>query len=79
MAMYSKGMSTRDIEYHLLDIYGVEASPSLISRITDKILPELNEWQSRSLSELYPVVFLMELTSRSKRTARLSISAFTAY
>ncbi|MDR1753444.1 MAG: transposase, partial [Eubacterium sp.] len=39
LAMYAKGMSTRDIEDHLRDIYGVEASASLISRITDKILP----------------------------------------
>ena len=57
LAMYQKGMSVRDIEDHIRDIYGVEASASLISRITDKIMPELNEWQSRPLSEIYPVVF----------------------
>ena len=57
LAMYSKGMSTRDIEDHLRDIYGVDTSASLISRITDKIMPELTEWQSRPLSEIYPVVF----------------------
>ena len=51
--MYSKGMSTRDIEDHLRDIYGVDASASLISRITDKIMPEVAEWQSRPLSEIY--------------------------
>ena len=57
LAMYSKGMSTRDIEDHLRDVYGVEVSATLISRITDKIMPEIIEWQSRPLSEIYPVVF----------------------
>ena len=57
LAMYQKGMSVRDIEDHIRDIYGVEASASLISRITDKIMPELTEWQTRPLSEIYPVVF----------------------
>jgi putative transposase len=57
LAMYAKGMSVRDIEDHLRDIYGVEASPALISGITDKIMPAVKEWQSRPLDELYPVVF----------------------
>ncbi len=49
MAMYAKGMSQRDIEDTIREIYGVEASQSLVSRITDKILPEVNEWQNRPL------------------------------
>lgn len=57
LAMYSKGMTTRDIEDSLREIYGAEVSASLISRITDKILPEINEWQNRPLSDIYPVVF----------------------
>ena len=57
LAMYQKGMSTRDIEDHLRDIYGVEASAGLISRITDKIMPMVAEWQSRPLAEIYPVAF----------------------
>jgi len=57
IAMYAKGMSNRDIEDHLKDIYGVEASASLISRITDKILPAVMEWQSRPLDNIYPIVF----------------------
>ena len=48
-AMYAKGMSQRDIEDTLKDIYGTEISQALISRITDKILPEVNEWQNRPL------------------------------
>jgi len=49
IAMYAKGMSKRDIEEHMRDIYGVEASASLISRITDKILAQLQERQTRAL------------------------------
>jgi len=55
--MYAKGMSVRDIEDQLRDIYGAEVSPALISNITDKILPQVTEWQNRPLDDLYPVVF----------------------
>ena len=51
-------MTTRDIEDHLRDIYGVEASASMISRITDKIMPAVTEWQNRPLDAVYPIVFL---------------------
>lgn len=57
LALYGKGTSTRDIEAHLEDIYGVKASPTLISRITDKVLPEAREWQNRPLESIYPIVF----------------------
>jgi putative transposase len=57
ISMYAKGISTRDIEDQLRDIYGIEASAALISSITDKILPQAAEFQSRPLDELYPVVF----------------------
>ena len=53
MQMYAKGMSQRDIEDTLKQIYGTEISQGLVSRITDKILPEVNEWQNRPL-EAYP-------------------------
>jgi putative transposase len=71
LAMYSKGMSTRDIEDHLRDIYGVEASASLISRITDKIMPDIVEWQSRPLSELYPVVFFDGIHFKVKKDGKV--------
>lgn len=58
IAMYAKGMSNRDIEEFLKDLYGVEASASLISRITDRILPEIKEWQSRVLKPVYSIVFM---------------------
>ena len=58
LSMYAKGMSVRDIQTHLNDIYGVEASPALISNITDKIMPVIRDWQSRPLQEVYAVLFL---------------------
>ncbi|MDR2878706.1 MAG: IS256 family transposase [Fusobacteriales bacterium] len=58
IALYAKGMSNRDIEDHLKNIYGVEISPTMISKITDKILPEIKEWQTRQLEEVYPIVFM---------------------
>jgi putative transposase len=58
VALYSKGMTTRDIHEIMGDMYGVELSPSLISRLTDRILPRLEEWQSRPLKEVYSVLWL---------------------
>ncbi|HRV34166.1 MAG TPA: IS256 family transposase, partial [Anaerovoracaceae bacterium] len=58
LSMYAKGMSTSDIETHIRDIYGVEVSDSTVSRITDKILPIVREWQQRPLESIYAVVFL---------------------
>ena len=58
LSMYAKGMTTSDIETHIQDIYGLECSDSTISRITDKILPVVREWQSRPLEEVYAVVFM---------------------
>jgi putative transposase len=57
LAMYGKGMSTREIEEYVRDIYGAEVSPGLVSKITDKIMPEVREWQGRPLDDIYPVVF----------------------
>lgn len=58
LSMYAKGMTTSDIETHIRDIYGIECSDTTISRITDKILPVVREWQSRPLEEIYAVVFM---------------------
>lgn len=58
ISMYAKGMTTRDIAAHLEDIYGVDASPELISSITDKILPEAREWQARPLEEKQVILYL---------------------
>ena len=58
LSMYAKGMTTRDIETHIQDIYGIEVSDTTISRITDKILPIAKEWQQRPLEAVYAVVSL---------------------
>lgn len=58
ISMYAKGMTTKDIETHIMDIYGLECSDTTVSRITDKILPVVREWQSRPLEEIYAVVFM---------------------
>ena len=56
--MYAKGMTAGDIEAHIQDIYGISVSDSTVSRITDKILPTVREWQQRPLEGIYAVVFL---------------------
>ena len=58
LSMYAKGMTTSDIESHIQEIYGLECSDTTISRITDKILPVVREWQARPLEEIYAVVFM---------------------
>ena len=56
--MYARGMTTREIQGHLEEIYGVEVSPTLISNVTDAIVEEVKQWQNRPLEELYPIVYL---------------------
>ncbi len=58
ISMYAKGMTTRDINAHMQDIYGVDVSSSMISAITDKVQPLVREWQVRPLNALYPIVYL---------------------
>lgn len=67
MAMYSKGMSQRDIEDNLREIYGAEIPQSLISKITDKILPEVNEWQNRPLETVYPIIYFDGIVFKSRK------------
>lgn len=58
ISMYAKGMTTRQISETIDDIYGFEASEGFISDVTDKLLPQIEEWQNRPLDEIYPVVFI---------------------
>lgn len=71
LALYSKGVSTRDIESHMYDIYGVDVSPSLVSKVTDKILPQIIEWQSRPLERIYPIVYLDAVHFKVKHENRI--------
>ena len=58
LALYSRGMSTRDIEAHLREIYGVSVGRDLISRVTDAVMDDARAWQQRPLDDIYPVLFL---------------------
>ncbi len=58
IGMYAKGMTTRQISEQVEDIYGFEASETMVSNITNKLLPEIEEWQNRPLSTVYPIVFI---------------------
>jgi putative transposase len=58
LSLYARGMTTRQIQQHLEEIYQVEVSPSLISSVTDAILDEVRAWQSRPLESVYPIVYL---------------------
>lgn len=57
ISMYARGMTVREIQGHLLEIYGVEVSPELISTITDEVIEEVSEWQGRPLEAMYPIVY----------------------
>src|SRR5579871_4834730 len=58
LALYSRGLSTRDIEAHLEEIYGVKVGRDLISKVTDAVMDDARAWQTRPLDDVYPVVFL---------------------
>ncbi len=58
ISMYARGMTTRDIQAHLQELYGVEVSPTLISQVTDAVTEEITLWQNRPLEEVYPILYL---------------------
>ncbi len=58
LSMYARGMSVRDIQGHLKEIYGIEVSPTLISNVTEAVVQEVRAWQNRPLEALYPIVYL---------------------
>ena len=68
--MYSFGMSTRDIQRHLQQVYGVEVSPETISNITDSVMADVREWQTRPLEKSYPILFLDALRVNSRQDGK---------
>ena len=66
LSLYSRGLTTRDIEAHLLEVYGVAASRELISNITDVVVDEIKAWQSRPLDEVYPILYIDGIRIRVK-------------
>jgi transposase-like protein len=68
--MYSFGMTNRDIKSHLEQVYNVEVSPELISRVTDAVMEDVREWQSRGLEKSYAIVYLDALRVNSRQTGK---------
>ena len=73
ISLYSKGMSTRDIQAHLFDIYGTEVSPELISEVTNEIIIEVNQWQNRPLEPMYPVVYFDAIRIKIRNAANMVV------
>ena len=70
ISMYSFGMTERDIRSHLENIYGIEVSPDLISRVTGAVLEEVREWQSRPLESSYAIVYLDALRIKGRQDGK---------
>ena len=70
ISMYSFGMSTRDIQCHLQQVYGVEVSPETISNITDSVMADVRKWQTRPLEKSYPILFFDDLRVNSRRDGK---------
>src|SRR5206468_889657 len=66
LAFYARGLSTREIQAELESIYGAEVSPTLISNVTDAVVEELQAWQSRPLSAVYPILYFDALFVKSR-------------
>ncbi|MFO1259186.1 MAG: IS256 family transposase [Gammaproteobacteria bacterium] len=71
LSLYARGLSTRDIQAEIQDMYGVELSPTLISQVTDNVMDEVKAWQNRSLDALYPIVFLDALVVKVKENKHI--------
>jgi len=75
ISMYARGMSCRQIQAHLQEIYAVEVSPDLISTVTDGVIDEVRAWQSRPLDALYPILYLDALQVKIKSEGRVANKA----
>ncbi|PYE50470.1 IS256 family transposase [Deinococcus yavapaiensis] len=75
VALYARGMSTRDIQAHLHEMYGVEVSAALISNVTDAVLDKVTAWQNRPLDALYPILYLDCLHLKAKDNGRVKTKA----
>lgn len=72
IALYARGLTVREIQGHLQEIYGVEVSPGLISTVTDEVLAEVSAWQQRPLEKLYPILYLDALVVKVRQDGRIS-------
>lgn len=72
LSLYSRGLSTREIQSHIEEIYGVELSPDLVSTVTSAVQEKVKEWQSRSLEAVYPILYLDALRVKIRVDGRVS-------
>ena len=70
ISLYSRGMTTRDIQSHLNEIYGVDVSPELISKVTDAVHEDVRSWRTRPLDSIYPIVYLDALRIKSRQNGK---------
>ena len=75
ISMYARGMTTRDIQSHIKEIYGADISPTMISGITDKVIAVAQEWQARPLEKIYPIVFFDAIHYKVKEGSRVVTKA----
>lgn len=75
ISMYARGMSTRDIQGHLKEIYQIEVSPDFISTVTDSVMDGVKEWQNRPLDEIYPILYLDALHVKVKDQGQVTNKA----
>jgi putative transposase len=75
LSMYARGMSTREIQGHLQEIYGIEVSPTLISTVTEAVVEEVKLWQSRPLESLYPILYMDALMVKIRDGGHVSNKA----
>ena len=71
ISLYARGMTTRDIGAELQELYGINVSAEKVSKITDRILPEIKEWQSRPLEPIYPFVFMDAIHYKIREDGRI--------
>jgi putative transposase len=71
IALYARGMTTRDIQAHLEEMYGVEVSPTLVSQVTKAVQEEITLWQNRPLDEVYPIVYLDAIRVKVRQDGRV--------
>lgn len=76
LGLYARGMTTRDIQAHIEEMYGVGLSPALVSEITDAVMEEVKGWQSRTLESLYAIVYLDALVVKVRHNGRVENRAF---
>lgn len=75
MSLYARGMTVREIQGHLTEMYGTEVSPSLISAVTDAVSEEVKAWQARPLDPLYPILYLDCIHIKVRDTGAVRVKA----